>query len=102
MFNKYLSFVADHFNELICWPSAESIHKALPQSFRKSYKKVQGIINCLEIEIDKPSDAREQALTWSDYKHANTIKYLICITLDGLINFISEGYGGRIIRKSYF
>ena len=95
IFNRFLPFVADHFGELIYWPSADSIRKTLPLAFRKSFKKVQGIIDCLEIEIQKPSDAREQALTWSDYKHANTLKYLICITPDGLINFVSEGYGGR-------
>lgn len=53
------------------------------------------IIDCFEIEIEKPSNASHQALTWSQYKNCNTIKYLISITPDGLINFISESYGGR-------
>lgn len=37
-----------------------------------------------------------QALTWSDYKKTNTIKYLISCTPDGLVNFVSAGYAGRI------
>lgn len=38
----------------------------------------------------------QQTLTWSNYKHCNTIKYLIGSTPDGYISFVSEGYGGRI------
>jgi len=32
---------------------------------------------------------------WSQHKHYNTAKYLISITPQGVINFISRGWGGR-------
>ncbi|KAJ8966275.1 hypothetical protein NQ314_003643 [Rhamnusium bicolor] len=57
------------------------------------------IIDCLEIEIEQPSNSVHQALTWSNYKKTNTLKYLISSTPDGIINFISEGFGGRITDK---
>lgn len=41
-----------------------------------SYSNVQSIIDCLEIEIEKPSNAIHQSLTWSEYKNVNTLKYL--------------------------
>ncbi|KAI8425266.1 hypothetical protein MSG28_007055, partial [Choristoneura fumiferana] len=50
----------------------------------------------LEIEIQKPKNVIHQALTWSEYKNANTFKYLISCTPDGLIRFVSKGYGGRV------
>lgn len=81
--------------ELIYWPSEISIKKNLPIPFRTTFSKVQSIIDCLEIEIRKPSSAKQQALIWSDYKKCNTVKYLISSTPDGLINFVSKGYGGR-------
>ena len=34
-----------------------------------------------------------------NYKHHNTIKYLISITSSGAVNFISEGWGGRVSDK---
>jgi len=37
----------------------------------------------------------EKAYTWSNYKHYNTAKYLIAITPQGVISFISKGWGGR-------
>lgn len=36
---------------------------------------------------------------YSKYKHAYTVKYLIGITPQGFIAFISEGYGGRCSDK---
>lgn len=76
--------------------STNTIKKNLPIAFRHKYNKVTCIIDCLEIEIQKPKKAMHQALTWSDYKKTNTIKYLISCTPDGLVNFVSTGYAGRI------
>lgn len=73
-----------------------TIKKNLPIAFRHKYNKVNCIIDCLEIEIQKPKKATHQALTWSEYKKANTYKYLISCTPDGLVSFVSNGYGGRI------
>ena len=39
------------------------------------------------------------ARTWSDYKHHNTAKYLVSINPSGLINYVSEGFGGRCSDK---
>ena len=35
-----------------------------------------------------------QAATWSDYKHHNTIKVLVGISLSSFITFLSSCYGG--------
>ena len=40
-----------------------------------------------------------QAACWSDYKHHCTFKFLIGITPNGLISFISDCYGGRASDK---
>lgn len=94
-FRMNLEFVAYHFKELIIWPSIDTVKKNMPVSFRKNYAGVSCIIDCLEIEIEKPSNPVHQALTWSQYKKCNTLKYLLAVTPDGLISFISIGIGGR-------
>ncbi|KAJ8959562.1 hypothetical protein NQ317_000755, partial [Molorchus minor] len=73
----------------------KNIRRHLPIPFRARYGKVVSIIDCLEIQIEKPSNPIHQAVTWSEYKNGNTIKYLISCTPDGLVSFISKGYGGR-------
>lgn len=95
IFCSTLPLVSSLLKELIVWPSADKIKTQLPFPFRARYSNVECIIDCLEIEIQKPRDAVKQALTWSEYKKTNTIKYLISSTPDGIINFISRGYGGR-------
>ena len=40
-----------------------------------------------------------RAQTYSSYKHHNTVKYLIGITPQGSVSFISEGWGGRVSNK---
>lgn len=95
MFKETVPFLSPIMKELVAWSPSEQIQKLLPMSFRARFGKVQSIIDCFEIEINKPKDALKQALTWSEYKKANIIKYLISSTPDGFINFISKGFGGR-------
>ena len=40
-----------------------------------------------------------RAQTFSNYKHHNTVKFLISITPQGVITFISKGWGGRTSDK---
>uniref|UniRef100_A0A1Y1LPI4 DDE Tnp4 domain-containing protein n=1 Tax=Photinus pyralis TaxID=7054 RepID=A0A1Y1LPI4_PHOPY len=96
MFKKTLVQVEPDLKSLIFWPSSDKIKYYLPIPFRAHYSNVQSIIDCLEIQIQKPTEPVKQALTWSDYKKCNTLKYLISCTPDGFINFVSKGYGGRI------
>ena len=98
MFYKTLRLLSLFFKQFLYWPTAVNIKRNLPPVFtcNRDYANVQSIIDAFEIEIEKPKKPIDQALTWSQYKQCNTIKYLIGATPDGFINFISEGYGGRI------
>lgn len=96
IFGKDLITLAAHFKNLIYWPQPDFIKFNLPIGFRVRYNNVQSIIDCFEIQIEQPTNSLHQSLTWSEYKKANTLKYLISSTPDGIINFVSEGYGGRV------
>lgn len=84
---------------LIVWPEREILRKTLPMQFQKNYPNCAVIIDCLEIFIDRPSDLLARAITYSSYKHHNKVKYLIGITPQGTVSFISEGWGGRASDK---
>ena len=45
-----------------------------------------------EIFIEIPSNLEARSLTWSTYKHHNTIKFLIGITPHGTISFLSKAW----------
>jgi len=61
--------------------------------------KVTGIIDCFEIFIEKPLSLLAKVCTWSQYKHYNMAKYLICISPQGVITFVSKGWGGHVSDK---
>lgn len=93
--NNTIPELAACLSTYIIWPPSNIIKSNLPASFRINYANVETIIDCFEIFITRPSDPVTQALVYSEYKHHHTMKYLISVTPDGLINFISKGYGGR-------
>jgi hypothetical protein len=74
--------------------------KTMPSSFKESFHgNTTVIIDCFEIRTQTPGNLLTAAQGWSHYKHSETIKYLIGITPQGSICFISEGWGGRVSDK---
>lgn len=105
IFNKCVTKIAREMEELIFWPESDLMKKFLPVAFLNKYSNIQSVIDCFEIQIQKPSDPVLQSITYSQYKSCNTIKYLVSCTPCGMINFISKGFPGRasdqkIVNKS--
>lgn len=95
LLSKHIPVLASCLEGLIRWPPSDRIKNRLPHAFKAYYHRVETIIDCFEIEIEKPSVAMTQSMSWSSYKKCNTVKYLISATPDGLINFVSTGRPGR-------
>lgn len=96
IFNSTLNVLHDRLFRFILWPSKEQIQISLPMCFKNNtYRNCTSIIDCFEIFIKRPKNLRARAQTYSQYKHHNTAKYLISITPQGVISFVSRGWGGR-------
>ncbi|KAL0811979.1 hypothetical protein ABMA28_009377 [Loxostege sticticalis] len=65
IFSRSVPLIADKLKDLIVWPTPPEIYKKLPISFRSRYSNVVSIIDCFEIQIEKPSNATYQSLSWS-------------------------------------
>ena len=81
---------------LVKWPERGELLKSMPMEFRKSFKNCVTIIDCFEVFMERPTNLKARAQTWSNYKHHNTVKFLIAIAPQGAITFISKGWGGRV------
>ena len=89
---------------LVVWLPKEAIRQnvfnVLPNVFRKAgYSNCYVILDCAEDFIEQSKSLDNQAYTWSDYKHHNTIKFLAGISPNGFITFLSDCYGSRASDK---
>ena len=84
---------------LLFWPNREELQLSMPMIFRQVFRKCACIIDCFENCIERPRNLRARAQTYSKYKHHHTMKYLIGITPQGTVSFISKGWGGRTSDK---
>lgn len=50
----------------------------------------------LHIIFHKTSSLRTQWMTWSEYKHSNTLKILIGVTPNGMVTFVSRLWAGNV------
>ena len=98
IYRHWLPILAKQLKNFIIWPSKEALRKNLPSCF-KNYKNCVSIIDCTEIYIQRPLNLEARAITWSNYKHTNTIKYFIGISPSGAVSFLSHGWGGRVSDK---
>lgn len=89
IFRKVIILLERMFKNLIIWPEREALRSTIPQSFNRVFGYTVALItDCFEIKIEKPSNLKAKAQTWSSYKHSNTVTYLIGITPQGVICYI--------------
>ena len=71
------------------------IDRIMPSAFKMKYPSVRVIIDCTEVFIQRSSSLINQSLTFSNYKHHTTIKFIVGITPSGVISFVSEGWSRK-------
>ena len=93
--DKWFDILYTKLSFLIHWPECEQLMKTMPSDFRAHFRKCAIIIDCFEVFMERPGSLIPRAQTFSNYKKHNTVKFLIGITPQGSVAFISKGWGGR-------
>ena len=88
---KLINIMYVRLKSFIMWPEREQLKKTMPVTFRDNFNKCVCIIDCFEVFCERPSDLMARAQTYSHYKHHNTVKFLIAISPQGVISYISKG-----------
>ena len=96
VFNTWVNFLYFQLKELNTWPSRDVVSKFMPQDFKQKFPTTRVILDATEMPIQKPSDVNVQSLTWSSYKHKNTVKTMVGCTPRGAISYTSDCYGGSV------
>ena len=96
LFTIWLTFLSKELRLLFPFPSKQQVLQWMPPLFKKYFPNTCIIIDCYEIEGQRPSGLMNSSITYSQYKSRNTWKILVGCTPSGLVSFISEAWGGRI------
>jgi len=100
IFYRWVVAMSYSLEQCILWPDRESLYTSMPLCFKREWgSSVAVIIDCFEVFTDRSSSLLARASTWSQYKHHNTVKFLIGITPQGTISYISPAYVGRTSDK---
>ena len=91
VFSHVIEVLYVKMKSLIIWPERDILKETMPMDCRKHCLSCAAIIYCFEVFLERPTNVLARAHTFSSYKHHNTIKYLIGITPQGTVCFISEG-----------
>ena len=86
---------------LIKWPELHVLRETMPmvKVIRGFFRKCCIIIDFTKVSTERASNLQARAHVWSNYKHHSTVKFLIGITPQGTISFVSECAGGRMSDK---
>lgn len=101
IFHETIIHLSAILKTAIPWPSKEECLKNMPNCF-KSFQNTRIIIDCTEIEIQKPKCLCCRIRTYSHYNGRHTVKFLTGISPGGILTFISKAYSGRVSDKAIF
>nr|XP_022344486.1 uncharacterized protein LOC111137338 [Crassostrea virginica] len=94
-FTTWISLLHAELKLINPFPSLDIIQRTMPDSFKAKYPSTRVIIDCTELFIQTSSSLINQSLTFSNYKHHNTVKFLVGISPSGVITFVSDAWPGR-------
>ncbi|CAN8003064.1 unnamed protein product [Ixodes hexagonus] len=94
IFKESIVILANILEHAVFWPDKDAVVSCLTTYFW-DYKDTRMVLDCTEIEIERPEDLMSRLLTYSHYKRTYTAKVLVSETPGGLISYVSPAYGGK-------
>ena len=95
MFATWVVLLTLELPLLFPWPSRKVNDVTIPPCFEK-YPSTGVIIDCIEMQVQRPTSFLQQSVIYSQYKSRNTFKVLVGISLCRLVTFLSPLWGGCV------
>ncbi|XP_064467623.1 uncharacterized protein LOC135378506 [Ornithodoros turicata] len=99
-FYDVLNIIYARTKNWISPPSMLAVKETMPQCFKDHYPNCRFIIDCTEIKTETPPKLDQRNLMYSNYKGAYTLKFLVGISPNGAVTFLSKAFGGRTSDSS--
>jgi hypothetical protein len=91
-------FLSAELKALFEMPDSGLLSEGVPGVYR-NVTELRVVIDCTELMLQKPSDLQERKETFSNYKHHDTVKFLVGMSPQLHVNFVSKAWGGRASDK---
>ena len=98
IFKTWVKLLAELLSAIILLPDQGSLNFTRPTRF-DNVRDVTHIIDCFEIFLAALKNLDLQKVTWSEYKHHNTVTFLVRCSPNSSVTFLSIGYPGSISDK---
>ncbi|KAK3725309.1 hypothetical protein QZH41_002598 [Actinostola sp. cb2023] len=90
----WLKFLRGEFGPLIRLPEKDINKFYSPLAFKELYPDIVIVVDCTEVEMERPSALNNQSACYSSYKSRPTMKALLGITPSGVLAFVSDFFPG--------
>uniref|UniRef100_A0A146LDP2 THAP-type domain-containing protein n=1 Tax=Lygus hesperus TaxID=30085 RepID=A0A146LDP2_LYGHE len=98
--SRWFKGMSARLSSTITWPDRHELRRTTPDCFKDVFgDRFTVMLDFFELSIEKPSSKSARAEAWSVSKNHHTAKFLIGLTPQGKVCFISEAYGGRASNK---
>ena len=88
MFHSWIRDMAEYSRSFVFIPDIQTILATTPKRYRHFENLIENLIGI--------TDCSEIFAIWLEYKHHNTLKFLVCVAPTTAITFLSKGYTSRI------
>ncbi|CAN7985945.1 unnamed protein product [Ixodes pacificus] len=93
--SSWIDVLSTELRPCIYWPHMDNIRRRLPRLCEVPlFNILRCTIDCSEVFTERPLSYKARSQTFSQYKHHNTLKFLIGICRSGGISYISQSWGG--------
>lgn len=99
-FSDTMGVLNAQISPLIHWPERDALLVSMPHKFTEAFgERAAVILECFEIITEGVSNIKEQAQVYSHLKRNTTMKYLVGVTPQGSVSFVSQAWEGRFSDK---
>lgn len=98
IFSTWLCFLFNELKLLFEMANVGCEVDGIPAIYRSLFG-LRIVIDCTELMLQKPSDLQERKETFSNYKHHDTVKFLVGMSPALCINYVSSAWAGRASDK---
>lgn len=95
LFSTWINILCAEFKLLFEMQSSEE-EKA--ECFN-SFEELKIIIDCTELMVQRAANLDARKRTFSNYKHHDTVKFLVGLSPNLAVNYVSKAWGGRSSDK---